>query len=71
MPAVSPFAWQSNKNLLFYFPLNSSLIFDSTLVYREAEVLASVSSVKRGTWALHTPDEAWLLKSLLPNQEMP
>ena len=71
MPAVSPFAGQSNTNFLFYFTWNSSLIFDSALVYREAEILASIPSVKRGTWDLHTPDETWLLKSLLPDQEMP
>ena len=37
---VSPFAWQSNKVILFYFTQNSVPRFDS-LEYREAELLAS------------------------------
>ena len=38
---MSPFAWQSNKALLFYFTQTLSWRCDLALVYREAEALAA------------------------------
>ena len=39
---MAPFAWQSNKTILFYFTQNSVPRFIVALVDREAELLASV-----------------------------
>ena len=39
-PVVSPFAWQSNKAILFYF-IQNSLRVVLAFVYREAELLVT------------------------------
>ena len=54
---MSPFAWQSNKDILFYFTKTLSLRFGSALVYREAELLASVIVVETFLY--------WLLYNLV------
>ena len=46
-PTVSPFVWQSNKAILFYFTqsysfLFLSLRFDSVRMHEEAEILVSI-----------------------------